>query len=196
MRRRHRAWTPCADGSRRAVRCRRLPSGGEEQGHQADHRRGTYVAPRSMTSRRARPTAALPPHPAGPGLRRLPEPRRLVTDAHVDGYYYKPRIDREHLARHRAWLIGLSACLGEGGEGARGRRLGTRSKRPASTARSSARIGSSSSCRITGCRSGRASTNARAPRRGYRGAARRHQRPALRPCRPVRGARRPVCRDR
>src|SRR5437762_2740416 len=36
---------------------------------------------------------------------------RLVTDAHVDGYYYKPRIDREHLARHSAGLIGLSACL-------------------------------------------------------------------------------------
>ena len=37
---------------------------------------------------------------------------RLITDAHVDGYYYKPRIDREHLARHSAGLVGLSACLG------------------------------------------------------------------------------------
>ena len=37
---------------------------------------------------------------------------RLVTDAHIDGYYYKPRIDREHLARHSEGLIGLSACLG------------------------------------------------------------------------------------
>jgi len=36
---------------------------------------------------------------------------RLVTDAHLDGYYYKPRIDREHLARHGQGLIGLSACL-------------------------------------------------------------------------------------
>jgi DNA polymerase-3 subunit alpha len=36
---------------------------------------------------------------------------RLVTDAHVDGYYYKPRIDRDHLARHAKGLIGLSACL-------------------------------------------------------------------------------------
>jgi DNA polymerase-3 subunit alpha len=36
---------------------------------------------------------------------------RLVTDAHVDGYYYKPRVDREHLAAHSAGLIGLSACL-------------------------------------------------------------------------------------
>ena len=37
---------------------------------------------------------------------------RLLTDAHLDGYYYKPRIDREHLARHAQGLIGLSACLG------------------------------------------------------------------------------------
>ena len=36
---------------------------------------------------------------------------RLVTDAHVDGYYYKPRIDREHLARYSEGLVGLSACL-------------------------------------------------------------------------------------
>jgi DNA polymerase-3 subunit alpha len=37
---------------------------------------------------------------------------RLVTAAHLDGYYYKPRIDRELLARHSEGLIGLSACLG------------------------------------------------------------------------------------
>ncbi len=36
---------------------------------------------------------------------------RLITDAHVDGYYYKPRIDREHLAKYSEGLIGLSACL-------------------------------------------------------------------------------------
>jgi DNA polymerase-3 subunit alpha len=37
---------------------------------------------------------------------------RLITDAHIDGYYYKPRIDREHLAKHSEGLVGLSACLG------------------------------------------------------------------------------------
>ncbi len=37
---------------------------------------------------------------------------RLVTDAHLDGYYYKPRIDREHLAKYSEGLVGLSACLG------------------------------------------------------------------------------------
>jgi len=36
---------------------------------------------------------------------------RIVTDAHLDGYYYKPRIDREYLARHAEGLVGLSACL-------------------------------------------------------------------------------------
>jgi DNA polymerase-3 subunit alpha len=37
---------------------------------------------------------------------------RLITDAHIDGYYYKPRIDREHLAKYSQGLVGLSACLG------------------------------------------------------------------------------------
>ena len=36
---------------------------------------------------------------------------RLVTDAHIDGMYYKPRIDLEHLARHSEGLVGLSGCL-------------------------------------------------------------------------------------
>jgi DNA polymerase-3 subunit alpha len=29
---------------------------------------------------------------------------KLVTIAHLDGYYYKPRIDREFLARHSEGL--------------------------------------------------------------------------------------------
>ena len=37
---------------------------------------------------------------------------RLVTDAHIDGFYYKPRIDHEQLAKHSQGLVGLSACLG------------------------------------------------------------------------------------
>ena len=36
---------------------------------------------------------------------------RLVTAAHVEGYYYKPRIDKELLAQHHAGLIALSGCL-------------------------------------------------------------------------------------
>ena len=36
----------------------------------------------------------------------------LATKAHLDGYYYKPRIDKELLAQHSEGLIGTSACLG------------------------------------------------------------------------------------
>ncbi|HEV2694386.1 MAG TPA: DNA polymerase III subunit alpha [Verrucomicrobiae bacterium] len=36
---------------------------------------------------------------------------KLVTDAHIDGYYYKPRIDKEIFAKHSQGLIALSGCL-------------------------------------------------------------------------------------
>src|SRR5207245_3817935 len=36
---------------------------------------------------------------------------RLVTDAHLEGFYHRPRIDKELLAEHGAGLIGLSGCL-------------------------------------------------------------------------------------
>jgi DNA polymerase-3 subunit alpha len=36
---------------------------------------------------------------------------KLVTAAHIDGYYYKPRIDKELLAAHKEGLIALSGCL-------------------------------------------------------------------------------------
>jgi DNA polymerase-3 subunit alpha len=36
---------------------------------------------------------------------------RLVTSAHLEGYYYKPRIDKEILAQHHEGLIALSGCL-------------------------------------------------------------------------------------
>src|SRR6185503_18489128 len=36
---------------------------------------------------------------------------KLVTSAHLEGYYYKPRIDKELLAQHREGLIVLSGCL-------------------------------------------------------------------------------------
>ena len=37
---------------------------------------------------------------------------RLVSIANLEGYYYKPRIDRELLAQHKEGLIVLSACAG------------------------------------------------------------------------------------
>ncbi len=36
---------------------------------------------------------------------------KLVTAAYLDGYYYKPRIDKELLAKHAKGLIALSGCL-------------------------------------------------------------------------------------
>lgn len=73
----------------------------------------TYVARRSMRDREGKADAQ-PFHLVLlakdlVGYRNL---CRLLTDAHLDGYYYKPRIDREHLARHAEGLVGLSACLG------------------------------------------------------------------------------------
>jgi DNA polymerase III subunit alpha len=36
---------------------------------------------------------------------------QLSTKAHLEGYYYKPRIDKELLAAHKEGLIALSGCL-------------------------------------------------------------------------------------
>ncbi len=37
---------------------------------------------------------------------------KLVTKAHLEGFYYKPRVDKEILRQHSEGLIALSACLG------------------------------------------------------------------------------------
>ncbi|MFH0912273.1 MAG: DNA polymerase III subunit alpha [Patescibacteria group bacterium] len=36
---------------------------------------------------------------------------KITTKAHLDGYYYKPRIDHEFLAQHKEGLIAMSGCL-------------------------------------------------------------------------------------
>jgi DNA polymerase-3 subunit alpha len=36
---------------------------------------------------------------------------KLVSAGYTEGFYYKPRIDKDLLARHSAGLIGLSSCL-------------------------------------------------------------------------------------
>ncbi len=36
---------------------------------------------------------------------------KLVTSAHLEGFYYKPRIDKDILREHSEGLIGLSACI-------------------------------------------------------------------------------------
>src|SRR3954454_24515137 len=43
---------------------------------------------------------------------------KLVSACYTEGFYYKPRIDKELLAQHAKGLIGLSSCLkGEVAEG-------------------------------------------------------------------------------
>jgi len=43
---------------------------------------------------------------------------KLVSSGYTEGFYYKPRIDKELLAKHSKGLIGLSSCLkGEVAEG-------------------------------------------------------------------------------
>jgi DNA polymerase III subunit alpha len=36
---------------------------------------------------------------------------KLISTAHLDGFYYKPRVDKELLQQHSTGLIGLSGCL-------------------------------------------------------------------------------------
>ncbi len=75
----------------------------------------SYIAPGSRTDRT----------PSGPGrkpyyhlllLARDQEGyhnlMKLSTAGFLEGYYYRPRIDRDILARHAAGLIGTSTCLG------------------------------------------------------------------------------------
>ena len=79
---------------------------------------------------------------------------KLISTAHLDGMYYKPRIDKELLAAHSRGLIGMSGCLkgeihmaihqDDDYEGA--------AASPASIATSSARRISSSRCTITASR--------------------------------------------
>lgn len=37
---------------------------------------------------------------------------KIVTAAHLEGFYYKPRVDKEFLQNHHEGLIALTACLG------------------------------------------------------------------------------------
>ena len=71
---------------------------------------------------------------------------KLVSAGYLEGFYHRPRIDKELLAKHSEGLIGLSGCLS--GEIAqhilRGRREPGARERRLSSARSSARTASTS----------------------------------------------------
>jgi DNA polymerase III subunit alpha len=72
-----------------------------------------YMAPRSRTDREGRadrdPNHLILLARNDVGYRNL---IKLVSASHLEGYYYKPRIDRELLAAYADGLICLSACLG------------------------------------------------------------------------------------
>jgi len=72
-----------------------------------------YVAPGSMTDRNASSAKDTAFHLTllaadNEGYRNLV---KLVSAAHLDGFYYKPRVDKELLAVHSRGLIALSGCL-------------------------------------------------------------------------------------
>ncbi len=73
----------------------------------------TYIAPGSRFDRRPNAHGETNYHlillaRTQEGYRNL---CRLVTAGYTEGFYYKPRIDKEILREHAAGLIGLSACL-------------------------------------------------------------------------------------
>ena len=72
-----------------------------------------YVATRSYAQKEGR--ADRDPHHLILLVKDLTGYRNLIllsSIAHLEGYYYKPRIDKALLARHHEGLIALSACLG------------------------------------------------------------------------------------
>ncbi len=72
-----------------------------------------YVAPRSRHGREAHlddnPHHLILLAKSEEGYRNLV---RLSSLAHLEGFYYKPRVDRELLAQYSGGLVALSACLG------------------------------------------------------------------------------------
>jgi DNA polymerase-3 subunit alpha len=71
-----------------------------------------YVAPRKLSDKVAKidenPYHLVLLAENNQGYRNLV---KLVSVAHLEGFYYKPRIDWETLRRYSAGLIGLSACM-------------------------------------------------------------------------------------
>jgi len=72
-----------------------------------------YVAPESRFDKRARRVKDAAHHLVllardTTGYRNL---LALATIGHLEGFYYKPRIDKESLAEHAEGLIGLTSCL-------------------------------------------------------------------------------------
>ena len=84
-----------------------------KRGHQSDPRaarstsRPAIGGPRAARPARPRTTWCCSPRPSE-GYHNL---IKLVSAGYTEGFYYKPRIDKELLAQHATGLIGLSSCL-------------------------------------------------------------------------------------
>ena len=72
-----------------------------------------YVAPNSLRERNASTgkEAAFHLTLLATDAAGYPNLVKLVTAAHLEGFYYKPRIDKDLLAIHSGGLIALSGCL-------------------------------------------------------------------------------------
>jgi DNA polymerase-3 subunit alpha len=70
-----------------------------------------YIAPRSRTERERQSDNAYHVVLLARNNEGYANLMKLVSIAHMEGFYYVPRIDREVLARHNAGLICLTACL-------------------------------------------------------------------------------------
>ena len=106
---------------------------------------------------------------------------KLVSSGYTEGFYYKPRIDKDLLAQHAKGLIGLSSCLkGEVATGLRTEQphkaLGGRGRLPRHP-RAARTSSSRCSIRASTSRRGRTSGCSRSP--GTSGSSGRHQRRPL-----------------
>ncbi|MGE4553152.1 MAG: DNA polymerase III subunit alpha [Desulfovibrionaceae bacterium] len=71
-----------------------------------------YVAPGDMTDRRPETSGANHLVLLAKNLEGYRNLIAIVSEAHLKGFYYKPRADKALLRRHSAGLVALSACLG------------------------------------------------------------------------------------
>ncbi len=71
-----------------------------------------YIAPRSMADKAAG-VDTKPYHMVllAKNLEGYKNLIKITSAAHLEGYYYKPRVDRDFLSRHSKGLVGTTACL-------------------------------------------------------------------------------------
>ena len=105
---------------------------------------------------------------------------KLVSAGYTEGFYHKPRIDKDLLAQHAKGLIGLSSCLK--GKSQKAWRASSKRRRWLPQQRIATfwvQGTSSSKCNGTGSRSSGSSTAEYRDRQRSRAAPRLHQRRAL-----------------